>query len=125
MKIELKHVKGYLDTEAKVRWIREDNKEVIISELNISDYHFLIRINKGKLVLRPLSELTKEINNGFTYIDLLRSEFDKNSRNGFNFYYLQETPLEYPFNIIQKLLEWHFDIYGLIENGLAIDINTL
>jgi hypothetical protein len=26
---------------------------------------------------------------------------------------------------VEKLLEWHFDIYGLIEAGLAIDINTL
>lgn len=29
------------------------------------------------------------------------------------------------FNMLQKLYEWHFDIYGLIENGLAIDKNTL
>lgn len=29
------------------------------------------------------------------------------------------------FNMLQKLYEWHFDIYGLIEKGLAIDINTL
>lgn len=29
------------------------------------------------------------------------------------------------YNEVQKLLEWHFDIYGLIESGLAIDINTL
>lgn len=27
--------------------------------------------------------------------------------------------------MFEKLLEWHFDIYGLIENGLAIDINAL
>ncbi len=27
--------------------------------------------------------------------------------------------------IFQKLYEWHFDIYGLIERGEAIDINTL
>ena len=26
---------------------------------------------------------------------------------------------------INKLFEWHFDIYGLIEKNLAIDINTL
>jgi hypothetical protein len=42
---------------------------------------------------------------------------------------------DYPFNFIDlqfisycsfnKLLEWHFDVYGLIENNLAIDINTL
>lgn len=25
----------------------------------------------------------------------------------------------------QKLLEWHFDVFGLIEQGLAIDINTI
>lgn len=29
------------------------------------------------------------------------------------------------FEIYQKLLEWHFDIYGLIPEGLAIDVNTL
>lgn len=26
-----------------------------------------------------------------------------------------------PFDVIQKLLEWHFDIFDLIDNGLAID----
>jgi hypothetical protein len=29
------------------------------------------------------------------------------------------------FPIMQKLLEWHFDIFGLIKEGLAIDINTI
>lgn len=27
--------------------------------------------------------------------------------------------------LVQKLFEWHFDVFGLIENNLAIDINTL
>jgi hypothetical protein len=26
---------------------------------------------------------------------------------------------------IVKLFEWHFDVFGLIDAGLAIDINTL
>jgi hypothetical protein len=26
---------------------------------------------------------------------------------------------------VQKLFEWHFDVFGLISKGLAIDINTL
>lgn len=30
-----------------------------------------------------------------------------------------------PFGVIQKLFEWHFDVFGLIDAGLAIDINTL
>ena len=29
------------------------------------------------------------------------------------------------YETIEKLFEWHFDVFGLIEKGLAIDINTL
>ena len=29
------------------------------------------------------------------------------------------------YGIVEKFIEWHFDIFGLIEQGLAIDINTL
>ena len=29
------------------------------------------------------------------------------------------------YELVQKLLEWHFDVFGLIEKGLAVDINTL
>ncbi len=27
--------------------------------------------------------------------------------------------------VIQKLLEWHFDIFGLLDKNLAVDINTI
>ena len=33
--------------------------------------------------------------------------------------------IQEPKNDYEKLFEWHFDIFGLIEKGLAIDINTL
>lgn len=29
------------------------------------------------------------------------------------------------YEMFQKLFEWHFDIFGLIERGLVIDINTI
>lgn len=29
------------------------------------------------------------------------------------------------YSLYEKLFEWHFDVFGLIEAGLAIDINTL
>lgn len=35
-------------------------------------------------------------------------------------------PIEFlPYIVIQKLFEFHFDVFGLIEKGLAININTL
>lgn len=33
--------------------------------------------------------------------------------------------IAYQLDMFQKLFEWHFDVFGLIEKGLAIDINTL
>lgn len=30
-----------------------------------------------------------------------------------------------PYWIVKKLYEFHFDVHGLIEKGLAIDKNTL
>jgi hypothetical protein len=37
----------------------------------------------------------------------------------------EEFILSNTYEEVQKLLEWHFDVFGLIEQGLAIDINTL
>jgi len=31
----------------------------------------------------------------------------------------------YQIDLFQKLFEWHFDVFGLIDEKLAIDINTL
>ena len=33
--------------------------------------------------------------------------------------------IAYQLDLFNKLFEWHFDIFGLIESGLAVDINSL
>lgn len=87
-----------------------------------------INLNMGTYIpiLRPLSDLTKEIeHNGekFVPIDLLRKDG----------YYIGEDWIienfkdveNSSFGFIQKLLEWHFDAANLIEKGEAIDVNSL
>jgi len=67
-----------------------------------------------KPILRPLSDLTKEelIEQGFWHhIDFLTHE--------------KQNPIEAPYFMVEYLLSKHFDVFGLIEAGLAIDINTL
>lgn len=39
--------------------------------------------------------------------------------------YTHQIDLSEGYDIMQKLFEWHFDVFGLIESGLAIDISTL
>jgi len=60
MKLELKHLAPYLDSRVKVQWLRQDG-ELIVNDLTISDYPFLITNKKAKPILRPLSDLTKEL----------------------------------------------------------------
>lgn len=115
----------YLPYLVKVQWIREDDNAKIISDLTISDYNFLIRTKKAKPILRPLSDLTKEIeHNGEKFVPMveyssLRFEEISNYKGGqnvLNFIQVREYKL---------LLEMHFDVFGLIDKGLAIDISTL
>jgi hypothetical protein len=75
-----------------------------------------------KPILRPLSDLTKSIeHNGEKFVpqDILNHldlEWVITSDN---------LVMKMNYEDVLKLLEWHFDIFGLIEKGLAIDINTL
>jgi hypothetical protein len=82
-------------------------------------------VEKVKPILRPLSYLTKEIEvdgEKFIPIELLDNYHNfSNIRCGD----IEADPTRYPFTIVQKLFEWKFDVFGLIPQSLAIDINTL
>ena len=94
---------------------------------------------KAKPILRPLSDLTKEIeHNGerFVPIDELwgqtLGEIDSNTYDDYFFnpdlkttWICKENVLQLEWVVVEKLFEWHFDVFGLIDAGLAIDINTL
>lgn len=99
----------------QIMW--DDNKLFLgqmISSLGFEEDD--VYLDEVKPILRPLSDLTKEI-----------------ELNGEKFVPIQETDIDIPFTSdllflvtygdVQKLLEWHFDVFGLIENNLAIDIN--
>ena len=81
-----------------------------------------ISILKFKLHLRPLTALTKEIEvNREKFIPSNVLEYEE------EYHYLLLKPLNYNMSFQNglKLFQWHFDVFGLIEKGLAININTL
>ena len=88
------------------------------------------KTNEIKPILHPLSDLTKEIeHNGEKFVpteklDHILTIYDNSVILELRDYKRIDL-IKYPLDIIQKLYEWHFDIHNLIENGLAIDINTL
>lgn len=141
MKLELKQIAPYLPYELKIFWHKDSLP--VWDVMNMYNIDKVIAIagkyedeDRWKPILRPLSELTKEIEiNGVKFIpvnEILRI-FNKSLNHLSTDYQLkalrkfeQEViTKELPYSYISMLIEWHFDIFGLIEKGLAIDINTL
>lgn len=125
MELELKHLSAYLPYGLKVssdKSILEmvtDTEEGVYSNSWIPLKH--VFDYKLKPLLEPLSNLTKPITrNGVTFVAASKMithgfhnsfwyELDK-----FNYKYLYAHDLE-------LLIEWKFDIFGLIEQGKAIE----
>ncbi|MGJ1360400.1 hypothetical protein ACR79K_27210 [Sphingobacterium siyangense] len=90
-------------------------------------------IPEYKLILRPLSDLTKEIeHNGEMFvpkevlIDRYDLKFDEGDYFFLDYYCIGDTDSPWTgYHIIQLLIQWHFDVFGLIDKGLAIDINSI
>ena len=113
MKLELKHLAPYLPYNLYMK--HNSNEEPLIASINLTDRFYSMPtaiLENFKPILRPLSDL-----------------------NNPEFYGLGENKKEYIigkgysadliWDIWEYLFENHFDVFGLIENNLAIDINTL
>lgn len=86
-----------------------------------------ITICSFKPILRPISDLNLEIefkDKKFYPIDEL-AEIDEVVVLQYSFEFF-ETSMKYlPHWIVEQLLEWHFDVFKLIEKGLAISIHDV
>lgn len=182
MKLELKHLAPYLPYKLRCQFIHSgrigtisniytigegyDNEDIKISiDFTDGDHIWMF-----KPILRPLSDLTKEIEvNGEKFVPMMElfmlindthmvdcnyGDLDYSENNvsyggddDWNYWINfdnEEITLSYDiyeqrfclmkewevldFNYIEmheKMKEWHFDVFGLIDNGVAIDINTL
>ena len=71
--------------------------------------------HKGKKII-PVSEILKDQRSDNNVEHLLRLILNCNTK---------EMCLILPFWVVQRLVEWHFDVAGLIEKREAVNINTL
>jgi hypothetical protein len=143
MKLELKHLAPYLPYKLKCLYTHTnkigtisniytigdgyDNEDVKLS----IDYNNEEHIWMFKPILRPLSDLTKEIDLNFEMLNSgLRNDveiIDLFCYENIN----TDEPLvdldlnKLPYECVEYMFRNHYDFFGLIEAGLAIDINTI
>ena len=148
MKLNLEILAAYLPYETRA--VVDDETGIIVAMLknhvvvnydtNPNDHRRIASCFEGdnvKLVLRPLSQLSEEIEvNGKRFIPInMLMQFWEMPPVGTQEYSYKEQyfykMLEYvDLNCIrygqyQMLLSWHFDIFGLIKNGLAVDMSQI
>lgn len=137
--LELKHLAPYFNCNAQYKNTLSNTLHYL-TVYAYANYTKLFREGKYKPILRPLSDLTKEIEvNGERFIPL---QVFKKINKTISFYqplskdmdlqidietenYSQSIDLFEGYLVTQKLFEWHFDVFNLIEKGLAVDINEI
>lgn len=132
MNLELKHLSPYLPYNLKCDiFLAQQNMGTCVWRIRTLDCFYLDKLKNNlefiQPILRPLSDLNSEIefnNRKFNPIDEL-AEIEEVVVLQYSFEFF-ETSMKYlPHWIVQQLLEWHFDIFGLIDNGLAISIHDV
>jgi hypothetical protein len=137
MKLEINHILPYLEHGLKGDLVNLDyfdsqiNKELYRIETGKTEQqkYYDVSVVVGdcessiidfKPILRPLSDLT------FEDMEVLKDKYDV--IEGSTMFRDKDTsinPTEWRYDDIQYLFSRHFDVFGLIEKGLAIDVNTL
>ncbi len=143
MKLEFKHLAAYLPYSLRGKMVMKSGKLSagmdisldMIRDSGIANTNGRTDIFIIKPILRPLSDLNRFIeHNGEMFVPLEELQdwqelyMDKNrelceKEDGSHKVWVLETTLSY--KSVSLLLEWHFDVFKLIENNLAIDINIL
>src|SRR5690606_24396766 len=114
----------------------DDDGELNIEFIHDNDLMFSNRMARVYPELRPMSDLIKEIeHNGERFVPI--EEISKFTTTEINHHgeiesyefngnkYVTRMPDDMDWYRLQKLFEWHFDVFGLIKEGLAVDLNEV
>jgi len=136
MKLELKHLAPYLPYKLNYFIDFEDGDVAVYEmigmfndsgEIYLDRYETDLDSKNCKPILRPLSDLY----NKKEYIEEIRDTQNNDTLlwgvNGFtgDLTVVLAYDKDLTYHVLEYLFKNHFDVFGLIEQGLAIDINTL
>lgn len=113
-KVKVKNT--FTGTISTLRGISDRNNVMTYGDLCIGNFDTI------KLLLRPLSQLTTEIevnDEKFVPIERLEELYQQLGYDNYSFYFIMSYPKRLPYEIVQFLLSLHFDIFGLLNRNLA------
>jgi len=140
MKLELKHLAPYLPYDIDIKLghtIRDltavslDSTFVFVTAQKGARERHMAGMESIKPILRPLSDFTED-DISKVRIDTGEEEWCELYEEFFDIWFdinyterIYGLMLQCPYEIVQWFLKNHYDVFGLIENDLAIDKNTI
>jgi hypothetical protein len=127
-KLELKHLAAYFPHNTLV--CETDEIEHTIQRLTPAYFIDIIEnpLTTTVLILRPLSDLEDYFKPLIEADDEVREFLGNNFLYGFDIWIEELETLDYnfyPYAVFELLCKHHFDVFGLIEKGLAISIHDV
>lgn len=124
MKLELKHLAPYLPYGLKCVHIydKKISHEMGYYKKSSFNENWTIEdvLGYGKPILRPKKDLLTYEVDGRILMEVIKERLLRYSS-----FQIYERIENLPYKTMQQLFEHHFDTFGLIKAGLAIDINSL
>lgn len=166
-KLQINHIAPYLPYGLKCQIDLGQNEIIVTDSWGLktgSDYpasyynegkRYGLMLSQIKPLLRPLSDLYKEIDGEVGIVELAKIEHpcstyhilrnrvvevagDNQSSMSFKYdlednYFVNSNfdcddeyyPIMYQLDLFTYLFEHHYDVFGLIDKGLAIDLNSI
>lgn len=110
-----------LHNDCKIVELREEEMTIANGE-----YQYDVKFDDVKIIVRPKSDLTNEINiNGNLFVPINYNAFKHSKEDIIEF---QNNFIHYKgvkFGIIERFLEWNFDVFNHIKEGRGISIHDV
>jgi hypothetical protein len=121
MKLELNHLSEYLPYSLQIQSEDKSDTTILNGKMLTDKYWYrYFEVLKYRPILKPISDLLKD---KIANYDLL------GGHRNWTFYgedWVQFKGCQlWSYMDVKTLIEHKFDVFNLIENGLAIDVNTL
>jgi hypothetical protein len=112
-----------------VEWLRPEDKQKIQVKLSISDFNFLIRIKKGRLLLKPQEDLLLEAVSECSELDLIIEEMEhccdayRDWATIWQENFDKDKLLQAPYELIEELIIRGYDVFNWIDKEKALNVN--
>tara|TARA_R110000851_G_C12650423_1_gene520117 strand:- start:46 stop:450 length:405 start_codon:yes stop_codon:yes gene_type:complete len=113
-----------------VEWLRPEDKQKIQVKLSISDFDFLIKRKKGRLLLKPQEDLLLEAVSECSELDLIIEEMEhccdayRDWATIWQENFDKDKLLQAPYELIEDLIIRGYDVFNWIHKEKALDVNV-